>query len=165
MTEPAANDQDQTSEPSDSSELEDFAAAEVEPVEDVSEAVDTGAAGLSEQPENEAAQGGEEILPVQFGQLEEPPATKARRRHRRLNNVSVEIIVELGRTQRSVRELTNLKENDIIDLEKLAGEPFDILINRRQFAEGEIVVVTDQMAVRITKLIDRTVPSSEDEEE
>ena len=56
-----------------------------------------------------------------------------------------------------------LKENDVIDLDKLAGEPFDILINKRQFAEGEIVVVTDTMAVRITRLLDRS--SSREEEE
>ena len=165
MTAPAANDRDPTSGGSDSSELGHLEAAKFEPVEGGDEAVDGGAAGSSAQPENEAEQGEEEILPVQFGQLEEPPATKPKRRNRRLNNVSVEIIVELGRTERTVRELTNLKENDVIDLPKLAGEPFDVLINRRQFAEGEIVVVTDQMAVRITRLIDRTVPSSEDEEE
>ena len=77
--------------------------------------------------------------------------------------MSVEIIVELGRTEKSVRDLVALKENDVIDLDKLAGEPFDILINKRQFAEGEIVVVTDTMAVRITRLLDRS--SSREEEE
>ena len=71
----------------------------------------------------------------------------------------------MGRTEKSVRDLTNLKENDVIDLDKLAGEPFDILINKRQFAEGEIVVVTDTMAVRITRLLDRTPPREEEEEE
>ena len=111
----------------------------------------------------DVVQGEDEIVPVQFGQLEEPSATKAKRRHSRLNNVSVEIIVELGRTEKSVRDLVALKENDVIDLDKLAGEPFDILINKRQFAEGEIVVVTYTMAVRITRLLDRS--SSREEEE
>ena len=56
-----------------------------------------------------------------------------------------------------------MKENDVIDLDKLAGEPFDILINKRPFAKGEIVVGTDTMAVRITRLLDRS--SSREEEE
>ena len=74
----------------------------------------------------------------------------------------MDITVELGRKEMSVRELTNLKEQDVVDLDKLAGEAFDILINERQFAEGEIVVVTDLMAVRITRLLD---PKGGEEEE
>ncbi|MFC1527077.1 FliM/FliN family flagellar motor switch protein [Candidatus Latescibacterota bacterium] len=50
----------------------------------------------------------------------------------------------------------------MIDLDKLAGEAFDILINDRPFAEGEVVVVTDLMAVRITKLIERGRPDDEE---
>ena len=106
---------------------------------------------------------GDEILPVQFAQLEAPAPRKARPRLSRINNVYVDITVELGRKDMSVRELMSLKEQEVIDLDKLAGEPFDILINGRRFAEGEIVVVTDLMAVRITRLIDRTY-AEEDEE-
>ena len=145
MTESAANDRNQSGAAWNSSELDDGSGA-----------TDPSAPG---------AKGEDEILPVQFGQLEEPPASKAKRRQSRLNNVMVEIIVELGRTEKTVRYLTQLKENDVIDLDKLAGEPFDILINRRQFAEGEIVVVTDTMAVRITKLIERSDDSRSEEEE
>ena len=106
---------------------------------------------------------GDEILPVQFAQLEPPPAQKVKPRFGRLNNVSVDITVELGRKEMTVREITNLKEQDVIDLSKLAGEAFDILINSRPFAEGEIVVVTDLMALRITRLIDKAVPEEEDD--
>ena len=53
----------------------------------------------------------------------------------------------------TVREILGLKEQDFIELDKLAGEAFQILVNGRPFAEGEIVVVTDLMAVRITRLI------------
>ena len=62
-----------------------------------------------------------------------------------------------------MREIKELKIQDVIDLDKLAGEAFDILVNKRPFAEGEIVVVTDLMAVRITRLINRG--TSEEEEE
>jgi flagellar motor switch protein FliN/FliY len=56
-----------------------------------------------------------------------------------------------------------MKLQDVIDIDKLAGEALDILINKRPFAEGEIVVVTNLMAVRITRLIDRTPPDEEDD--
>ena len=52
----------------------------------------------------------------------------------------------------TVSKLSDLKEQDVIELEKLAGEPFDVRVNGRLFATGEVVVVTDLMAVRITSL-------------
>lgn len=107
--------------------------------------------------------GADEILPVQFAQLEPPAPQKVKPRYSRINNVFVDITVELGRREMSVRELMDLKVQDVIDLDKLAGEAFDILINKRPFAEGEIVVVTDLMAVRITRLIDRTPPEEEED--
>jgi flagellar motor switch protein FliN len=69
----------------------------------------------------------------------------------------------LGHKEMTVSELVNLKEQDVIDLSKLAGEAFDILVNNRPFAEGEIVVVTDLMAVRITRLRPSSTESSSTE--
>jgi flagellar motor switch protein FliN/FliY len=74
-----------------------------------------------------------------------------------LGNVHVDISVELGRKEITIDEVRPIKSGDVIDFDKLAGEAFDILVNGRLFGEGEIVVVTDLMAVRITRLIDRTV--------
>ena len=99
---------------------------------------------------------GDDIAPVQFAQLDAHPVKSVTGREDRLNNVMVQISVELGRKHMKVNELLNLKEQDCIELDKLAGEAFDILINKRAFAEGEIVVVTDLMAVRITRLREST---------
>ena len=74
-----------------------------------------------------------------------------------LDNVEVDINVELARKQVTIAAMRSLKEQDVIDFDKLAGEAFDILVNGRVFAEGEIVVVTDLMAVRVTRLVDRAV--------
>ena len=71
-----------------------------------------------------------------------------------LGNVHVDVVVEVARKEITLGEARRLKEGDVIDLNKLAGEAFEILLNGRLFAEGEIVVVTDLMAVRITRLID-----------
>ena len=105
----------------------------------------------------------DEVLPVQFAQLDPQQAQPADPDYTRLNNVEVEIVVEVGRVEKDVNYLLNLKEQDVIDLDKLTGEHFDILINKKRFAEGEIVVVSDSMAVRITKLYD--VPSMEPPQE
>ena len=79
--------------------------------------------------------------------------------HADLNDIFVDISVELGRKEVRLADTRRLQVGDVIDLDKLAGEAFDILINGRSFAEGEIVVVTDLMAIRITRLIDREVPA------
>jgi len=69
-----------------------------------------------------------------------------------LNNVAVHVTCELGRKEMSLKDIRRLKEQDVIELEKLAGEAFEIRVNGRQFASGEVVVVTDLMAVRVTSL-------------
>ena len=76
-----------------------------------------------------------------------------------LTDVHVDVIVELGRKEVTLEDVRHVKVDDVIDLDKLAGEAFDILVNGRAFAEGEIVVVYDLMAVRVTRLIDREVPA------
>ena len=103
----------------------------------------------------------DEVRPVHFAQLEPPSAVTNKPRPTLLNNVECEITVELGRKDMTVRELMDLKEESVISIQKLAGEAFDILINGRPFAEGEIVVVTDMMGVRITRLME---PSTGEEE-
>ena len=93
----------------------------------------------------------EQISAVRFSQLEQA-VPKVNKKPDLLNNVVVQVSVELGRKDMTVRKLSDLKEQDVIELEKLAGEPFDIRVNGRLFATGEVVVVTDLMAVRITSL-------------
>lgn len=133
-----------------------------EPADDdsgIAEALQAWAAGGHTADEGDDS---EEIMPVQFAQLESPPPATRKPKFSRLDNVSVDITVELGRKEMTVRQLLALKEQDVVDLDKLAGEAFEILINGRAFAEGEIVVVTDLMAVRITRLLDKTRPEDEE---
>jgi len=127
-------------------------------IEEALQAWEAGGHSIDEEDADEAR-------PVHFAQLEQPALGKPKPKPSRLNNVYCDITVELGRKEMSVRELTSLKEQDVVDLDKLAGEAFDILINERQFAEGEIVVVTDLMAVRITRLLEPKGSEEEEEEE
>ena len=92
-----------------------------------------------------------QVRAVRFAQLE-ASVPKVDKNPDLLNNVEVDIIVELGRKEMTVNQLVELKEQGLIELDKLAGEAFDIRVNGRLFAAGEVVVVTDLMAVRITSL-------------
>jgi len=71
-----------------------------------------------------------------------------------LMDVPLKITVELGRTQMTLRHTLELVQGSVIELDRLAGDPVDIFVNDRLFARGEVVVVDDKFAVRITELID-----------
>jgi flagellar motor switch protein FliN/FliY len=70
-----------------------------------------------------------------------------------LLDVDLEITVELDRKTMLVSDLLKLGKGSIIEFPKSAGEPLDILVNGRKFAEGEVVVIDDKFGVRITQLI------------
>ena len=69
-----------------------------------------------------------------------------------LLDVPLKISVELGRTRLRIQELIELGQGSIVELDRLAGEPVDILVNDRHIALGEIVVVNDRYAVRIVSV-------------
>ena len=66
---------------------------------------------------------------------------------------TLRVTVELGRTKRSVKEILELSSGSIIELDKLAGEPVDILVNNRLIAKGEVVVIDENFGVRITDIL------------
>jgi flagellar motor switch protein FliN len=72
-----------------------------------------------------------------------------------INDVPLRITAELSRARITMRDLLGYKKNSIIQLEKLAGEPMDVLINDQYVAKGEVVVVNDKYAVRLTDLIEK----------
>ncbi len=71
-----------------------------------------------------------------------------------LMDVPLKITVELGRTRMSLRQTLELVQGSVIELDRLAGDPVDVFVNERLLAKGEVVVVDDKFAVRITELID-----------
>ena len=70
-----------------------------------------------------------------------------------LLDIPLQLSVELGRTKRSVKEILDLSGGSIIELDKLAGEPVDILVNNRLIAKGEVVVIDENFGVRITDIL------------
>ena len=72
----------------------------------------------------------------------------------RISNVEMSLTVEIGRTRMSVRDVLSLTPGAVIELDRSAGAPADILLNGRLIAHGEIVVVDQDYAVRITQILD-----------
>jgi len=70
-----------------------------------------------------------------------------------LMDMPLSVSVELGRKDMLVKEIVAVTRGSVIELDKLANEPIDILINNKKFAEGEIVVVDDSFGVRIAKIV------------
>jgi len=70
-----------------------------------------------------------------------------------LLDVSLPVVIEIGRTQLTVQDVLNLAPGAVIELDRTVGEPVDIFVGDRRFAQGEIVVVGDQFAVRVTQLL------------
>jgi flagellar motor switch protein FliN/FliY len=75
-----------------------------------------------------------------------------------LLDLSLPVTIELGRTTMTVQEILRLGRGSVIQLDRLAGEPIDIYVGDRRFAEGEVVVLGEQFGVRITRIMNDTVP-------
>jgi flagellar motor switch protein FliN/FliY len=68
-------------------------------------------------------------------------------------DVPLEVTVELGRTSKSISEILDFGPGKIIELNKLAGEPIDVLVNGKNVAKGEVVVIEESFGVRITEIV------------
>lgn len=96
-----------------------------------------------------------EVQQAQFASFDESPAIsqEASQNLNMLLDIPLQVTVELGRTKRSVEEILEMSPGSIIELDKLAGEPVDILVNNRLIANGEVVVIDENFGVRITDVL------------
>jgi flagellar motor switch protein FliN/FliY len=70
-----------------------------------------------------------------------------------LMDVSMQLTVELGRTKMLIKDILGMGEGTIVELDKLAGEPVDLLVNGKLIAKGEVVVIDENFGVRVTDII------------
>ena len=70
-----------------------------------------------------------------------------------LQSVPVTLSVEVGRTRLKIRDLRRLKQGSVIELERNAGEPLDLLVNNTVVGQGEVVLVNDRYGVRLTRIL------------
>ena len=72
-----------------------------------------------------------------------------------LLDLTLPVSIELGRTSMTVQEVLRLGRGSVVQLDRLAGEPIDIFVGDRRFAEGEVVVLGEHFGIRITRIISR----------
>ena len=102
---------------------------------------------------SKAAAPGVSAQPLEFQQLMPSDEIAGADNIDRLMDVTLSLSVELGRKQMQIKEILDLGPGKIIELDKLAGEPVDLLVNGKLLAKGEVVVVDENFGVRITDLI------------
>lgn len=93
------------------------------------------------------------VQPMQFQSFDDGMAEAERKNIGLLMDVPLQIAVELGRTTKKIREILEFGQGSIIELDKLAGEPVDIMVNGKTIAKGEVVVIDESFGVRITDII------------
>ncbi len=95
-----------------------------------------------------------DVQPASFSEFEHVSSPQGDSRNlEMLLDIPLQVTVELGRTKRTVQEILALSSGAIIELDKLAGEPVDILINSKLIAKGEVVVIDENFGVRVTDII------------
>jgi flagellar motor switch protein FliN/FliY len=100
-----------------------------------------------------APMGGVGIAPVKFPPLGEGVPQGIGQNINLLLDVQLTLTVELGRTKQYVKDILGLGEGSIIELDKLAGEPVDLLVNNKLIAKGEVVVIDENFGVRVTDIV------------
>ncbi|MER3486718.1 MAG: flagellar motor switch protein FliN, partial [Chloroflexota bacterium] len=93
------------------------------------------------------------VSPVQFAPLGPSAPTAPASNVQLLLDVSMQVTVELGRAQVTVARLLELTPGSVIELDRLAGEPLDVLVNGKLIARGEVVVVDENFGIRITEVL------------
>ena len=93
------------------------------------------------------------VQPVQFPNLQNAAMTQEQGNIGLIMDVYMEMTVELGRTKKVIKEILGMGEGTIIELDKLAGEPVDILVNHKPIAKGEVVVIDENFGVRVTEIL------------
>ncbi len=118
--------------------------------------LDDWAAAMAEQADSEAEDGTEDG--VQTAELDEftddaPISAEEKRKLDTILDIPVTISMEVGRSQISIRNLLQLNQGSVVELDRVAGEPLDVLVNGTLIAHGEVVVVNDKFGIRLTDVI------------
>ena len=117
---------------------------------DDKDTMDQWAAALAE------GEGGDQVQAIELEELhEERPAITAdeKRKLDTILDIPVTISMEVGRAKISIRNLLQLNQGSVVELERVAGEPLDVLVNGTLIAHGEVVVVNEKFGIRLTDVI------------
>lgn len=104
-------------------------------------------------PDTSSGVSGVGVQPVQFSSLTSSTQQGVTGNIGLLMDVSMQLTVELGRTKMLIKDILGMGEGTIVELDKLAGEPVDLLVNGKLIAKGEVVVIDENFGVRVTDII------------
>lgn len=93
------------------------------------------------------------VQPIQFQSFEEQELRMERENISLIRDVPLEVTVELGRTSKKISDILEFTPGTVIELERLVGEPLDILVNGQHVAKGEVVVIDENYGIRITDIV------------
>ncbi|ALU44811.1 MULTISPECIES: flagellar motor switch protein FliN [Pseudoalteromonas] len=121
---------------------------------DDQDTMDEWAAALAEA--EEADQDGAEAEVAELEELQDSGASLSADEKRKLDtilDIPVTISMEVGRSKINIRNLLQLNQGSVVELDRVAGEPLDVLVNGTLIAHGEVVVVNDKFGIRLTDVI------------
>ena len=121
-------------------------------------AMDDWGAALAEQAESEKGgkASGATVQVAELDDLQSDNMPMARDEDRNMDmilDIPVTIAMEIGRTKISIRNLLQLNQGSVVELDRLAGEPMDVLVNGTLVAHGEVVVVNEKFGIRLTDVV------------
>jgi flagellar motor switch protein FliN/FliY len=95
----------------------------------------------------------EQVAPVSFANFASGSSPTAGNDINMILDIPVQLTVELGRTRIPIKHILQLAQGSVVELDALAGEPMDVLVNGYLIAQGEVVVVNDKFGIRLTDIV------------
>jgi len=115
------------------------------------------AAALAEakpaEPVEEMTHVAEQVAPASFANFSPTPGNMPSGDINMILDIPVQLTVELGRTRIPIKNILQLAQGSVVELDALAGEPMDVLVNGYLIAQGEVVVVNDKFGIRLTDIV------------
>lgn len=115
------------------------------------------ASQITDEPETRQPQPPRDVQAAEFAPIAENRTNHANVDFDLFMDIPLHVTVELGRTEKSIQQLLSISPGSVIELDKLAGEPVDILVNQKLIARGEVVVVDENFGVRVTEIHNKKV--------
>ncbi|MDJ0880930.1 MAG: flagellar motor switch protein FliN [Gammaproteobacteria bacterium] len=126
---------------------------EAEQVVDQDAMADEWAAAMEEQADSDGTASSDDIEKVEAQTLHNEVTSEGDVKLDVILDIPVTIAMEIGRTRISIRNLLQLNQGSVVELDRLAGEPLDVLVNGTLVAHGEVVVVNEKFGIRLTDVI------------
>lgn len=143
----------------DADSLADEVAGAVDEASGENEALADEWAAAMEEAGEEVGDDDDDVQPAPLDELEDegaPPASTDGPELDVILDIPVTISMEVGNTQIPIRNLLQLNQGSVIELDRLAGEPLDVLVNGTLIAHGEVVMVNDKFGIRLTDVISQS---------